>query len=81
MQQITGRFELQYERVITTDGAFTPDTPITNATGAEALTGNKGASFDSANSPDARTSATTDGQTRPKNTAAFVYMWAQSYVA
>jgi hypothetical protein len=36
--------------------------------------------FDSSLSPDARTSATTDGQTRPKNTAAFVYMWAQEFI-
>jgi hypothetical protein len=38
-------------------------------------------SLDSANSPDARTSATTDGETRPRNIAAYMYLWGRSYVA
>ena len=37
--------------------------------------------FSSSDSPDARTSATTDGQTYPRNIAAYMYLWGRSYVA
>jgi hypothetical protein len=54
---------------------------INTIAGASAAAGQRGLDFDSADSPNARTSATTDGQTQPKNTAAHIFMWAQSYVA
>ncbi|MDY7026662.1 MAG: hypothetical protein SVR04_00035 [Spirochaetota bacterium] len=78
MQRITGSVDNVCSGG-SADGAFS-----VSATGNTFTSGSApryDVDFDSANSPNARTSATTDGQTRPKNTAAFVYMWAQSYVA
>ena len=49
------------------EGAFSQGTDITNSTAGNAILG-AGLDFDSSDSPDARTSSTTDGETRPANT-------------
>jgi len=76
MQRITGFFD--GKRVGRGDLGFFQegalDSQISSISGQAAaaeLTGNEGyrINFDSANSPDARTSSTTDGETRPRNIA------------
>jgi hypothetical protein len=83
MQQITGEvgeFSIRtlssYETGALSRTAGTVEAPASASAGST-----QRIILDSANSPNARTSATTSGQTRPRNTAAFVYMWAQEYVA
>jgi hypothetical protein len=82
MQQITGKvgeFSIRtlssYETGALSRTAGTVEAPVPGEAGST-----QRIILDSANSPNARTSATTDGQTRPKNTAAFVYMWAQEFI-
>jgi len=68
---------------VTTNGAFA----VSDASGPRRNTGLVGSDtiktmwFDSASSPDARVSATTAGETRPRNMAAYVYLFGRSYVA
>ena len=79
MQRITGEFTSQGRSQGSQDaiGAFDGSAPIANnwAAGSGASTSNSQAYFfNSTNSPDARASTTTDGETRAKNIGVAVYM-------
>jgi len=67
MQRITGTLGHR-ARIQTTSGAFTrsPSADFGTAAGGN---GDETANFDSGNSPNARVSDTTDGETRPRNIA------------
>lgn len=63
-------------------GVFTPS--VTRGTGLSVSTGSTngiGIYFSSASSPDARTSATTDGETQAKSSTVFKYLYVGSYKA
>jgi len=71
MQRITGEFNAHGVAKggrLSTDGAFS-DGGSGGRNGAEADGNNKAIAFNSANSPNARVSSTTDGETRPRNVA------------
>ena len=70
MQRITGRVANRSEDGA--NGAFSYEARTTRPLGSGVSAGP--VNFDSANSPDARASSTTDGETRPKNITATYYM-------
>ena len=83
MQRITGSFRANASRFTddnnppTVDGVFSArgGGALPNGEGAEGNADSTGAvDFDSENSPDARASSTTDGETRAKNIGVSVYM-------
>ncbi|ORC37254.1 hypothetical protein B4O97_03430 [Marispirochaeta aestuarii] len=82
MQRITG------DVIVASGSAIAPATgafyQTAIADGVAATSGSYNrflVSLDSSGSPNARTSATTDGETRPRNIAAYMYLWGRSYVA
>ena len=74
MQRIEGRVQAG-DGTPVTSGAFTFSSDGSSLRGLQETTGRDGGLiFDSANSPDARVSSTTSGETRSKNRSATAYM-------
>ena len=81
MQKITGDTGANHMRMGNTinginlgNGALSITGNSPNGRGSAEDTSYEGIAFDSSNSPDARTSDTTDGETRPKNLSVTAYM-------
>jgi microcystin-dependent protein len=69
MQRITGVVDIQRSQLGTISGAFSGSTQVGDARTALQSGTYPRVDFDSANSPDARVSATTSGETRSRNVA------------
>ena len=67
MQKMTGSFRVQYGGVDVCVGVFTQGSVGSSATSGSSANANRYCLYDSSNSPDARASNTTGGETRPCN--------------